>query len=417
MVSINELQTIETKIDIQSIRADFPILKQVMYGDKPLVYLDSAATSQKPQIVIDAHKEYYENDNANVHRGIYALAHRATLAYEGAREKVRSFLNAGSNKEIIFTGSTTDAINLVAASWGRKNLTKGDVILLTEMEHHSNVVPWQIVAKEVGAEIQYIPFTESGELDQIAFGQMLNSRVKLLALTHMSNVLGTINPVAEMIRSAHRNGSLVLVDGAQSAAHMAVDVQALDVDFYAISGHKMMGPTGTGALYAKEELLQDMPPVKGGGEMIHLVKKEYFTTADLPHKFEAGTPNIGGAIALGVAVDYLNKIGMDTIHQQEQTLLSYALDKMPQIAGMNIYGDPKLRGGIISFNVADIHPHDLSQVLDQYGVAIRSGHHCAQIALAKLGVESTNRVSFYVYNTIEEIDIMIDALHKSVKLF
>ena len=417
MASINELQTIETKIDIQSIRADFPILKQVMYGDKPLVYLDSAATSQKPQIVIDAHKEYYENDNANVHRGIYALAHRATLAYEGAREKVRSFLNAGSNKEIIFTGSTTDAINLVAASWGRKNLTKGDVILLTEMEHHSNVVPWQIVAKEVGAEIQYIPFTESGELDQIAFGQMLDSRVKLLALTHMSNVLGTINPVAEMIRSAHRNGSLVLVDGAQSAAHMAVDVQALDVDFYAISGHKMMGPTGTGALYAKEELLQDMPPVKGGGEMIHLVKKEYFTTADLPHKFEAGTPNIGGAIALGVAVDYLNKIGMDTIHQQEQTLLSYALDKMPQIAGMNIYGDPKLRGGIISFNVADIHPHDLSQVLDQYGVAIRSGHHCAQIALAKLGVESTNRVSFYVYNKIEEIDVLVDALQKSVKLF
>ena len=405
------------KIDIDEIRKDFPVLHQTLYQDKPLVYLDSAATSQKPQMVIDALVEFYENDNANVHRGIHALAHRATLAYEGSREKIRSFINAESNEEVIFTTGTTDAINLVAQTWGRHFLKKNDVVLLSEMEHHSNMIPWLMLSEQTGCQVKYIPVTDSGELDLEEFEHLLNEKVKLVAVTHMSNVFGTINPVEWIIEKAHNNGSLVLLDGAQSAAHFKVDMKALNVDFYTFSGHKMMAPTGIGVLYTKKVILEKMPPFKGGGEMIKDVEYYSFTTASLPHKFEAGTPNIAGAIGFGTAIDYLNKIGMEAIYQHENDLTEYALKRLSEVRSIKIFGSPEKRGGVISFNIGDIHPLDLSQLLDQHGIAIRAGHHCAQPLMKKLGVSSTARASLYLYNTFAEIDKLIEAIDHSLKFF
>lgn len=404
-------------VDVEKIRQDFPILHQTLYDNKPLVYLDSAATSQKPMAVINALEEYYLNDNANVHRGIHALAHRATLAYEGSREKVRKFINAASNKEVIFTMGTTDSINLVAYSWGQANLGMGDAILLSEMEHHSNIIPWQILSANKGFKIRYIKVNENGDLDMDHFDQILDKKVKLVAVTQMSNVFGTINPISEIIKKSHSNGSLVLLDGAQGAAHFSIDVQKCDVDFYAFSGHKMMGPTGIGALYAKEEILESMPPFKGGGEMIRDVEYFSFTTASLPQKFEAGTPNIGGAIGFGAAIDYLTSLGMENIHQYETELGDYARKQLATIKNINIYGDPSNRGGVIPFNVGNIHASDLSQFLDQHGVAIRSGHHCAQPLMKKLGVSVTARASLYVYNTFEEVDILIQAIEDTQRFF
>jgi cysteine desulfurase/selenocysteine lyase len=395
---------------IENCRQDFPIFNQRLYDDKALVYLDSAATSQKPRQVIKALHDYYSLDNANVHRGMHALAHRATLAYEGAREKIRRFIGARYNREIIFTAGTTESINLLAQSWGQENINSGDIILLSEMEHHSNLIPWQMLAKKRGAKLAFVPVDEDGDLDIPAYRELLTEQVKLVAITHMSNVFGTITEAEEIVRLAHANNSLVLLDGAQAVAHMPVDVQELDVDFYAFSGHKMLAPTGIGVLYGKEEHLEAMPPYQGGGEMIHKVEYNDFTTASLPHKLEAGTPNISGAIGMGTAIDYLEALGMDEIHNYELKLTEYLLTAMSEIENIRIFGRPRHKGGVVAFNIDDVHPHDLSQLLDQQGVAIRAGHHCAQPLLRKLGQHATARVSVYLYNTKADIDAFVAAI-------
>ncbi|MGQ9463622.1 MAG: cysteine desulfurase [Candidatus Fervidibacter sp.] len=405
-------------LDVKTVRKDFPTLQRNV-RDKPLVYLDSAATSQKPQCVIDAEREFYERYNANVHRGAYLIAEEATAAYEGAREKVAQFINAPSKECIVFTRGTTEAINLVAYSWGWTNLREGDEILLTEMEHHSNIVPWQLIAERTGARIKVVPITDDGLLDTYAFEGSLTERVKLVAVTHVSNVLGTINPVQEICRKAKEAGAVVLVDGAQAAPHMPVDVQTIGCDFYAFSGHKMCGPTGIGALYGRIELLEAMPPFLSGGEMIRTVTFERTTFNDVPYKFEAGTPPIAQAIALGTAIDYLTSIGMEQIRAHEVTLTRYALERLKEVSKITIYGNAPLehRGGVIAFNIGDIHPHDLATFLDAHGICIRAGHHCAQPLMRRLGVVATARASLYFYNLPDEIDALVRSIREAVRFF
>ncbi|MDQ7842426.1 MAG: cysteine desulfurase [Armatimonadota bacterium] len=400
------------------IRDDFPLLARQVHG-RPLVYLDSAATSQKPRRVIEALVRYYQEYNANVHRGIYRMAEQATEAYEGARAKVAAFIGATRPEELIFTRSTTEAINLVAYSWGRANIHPGDEILLTEMEHHSNLVPWQLLAAEREARLRFVPFDEQGLLRMEEFDRLLSERTKLVAVTHQSNVLGTINPVRELAAKAHTVGAAILVDGAQSAPHMPVDVRELGVDFFAFSAHKMCGPTGAGALWGRYELLEAMPPFHGGGEMIMLVQKEQSTYKDPPHKFEAGTPSIADCIVWGEAVDYLREIGMEAIRDHEVRLVRYAMRRLAEIPGLRLFGpeNPTRRGGTLAFDLEGVHPHDVAQVLDQEGVAVRAGHHCAQPLHRVLGVAATTRASLYLYNTEEDIDRLVSGLQAVRKVF
>ena len=401
------------------VRADFPILARQVHN-KPLVYLDSTASSQKPQTVIEAMNTYYQTYNANVHRGVYTISEEATAAQERARVKVARFINARHSKQVIFTRNTTESINLVAYSWGSANIHAGDLIVLTEMEHHSNLVPWQLLAQRTGARLEFVPVTDDGLLRLDIYQQLLQQRPKLVAFTHMSNVLGTINPVQEMIAQAHAVEAIALVDGAQSVPHLPVDVQMLDADFYCFSGHKMLGPTGIGVLYGKRALLEAMPPFMGGGDMIRTVKLHESTWNDLPWKFEAGTPAIAEAIGLGAAVDYLNELGMDWVQAHEQEMTAYALEQLQQVSGLTIYGPREVgqRGGVISFTLGDVHPHDLASILDQEtGVAIRAGHHCAQPLMERYDVPATARASFYVYTTKEDIDALVQGLHKALQIF
>ena len=405
-------------IDVQKIREDFPILKRQING-KPLIYFDNAATSQKPNIVIETVDKYYRQYNANIHRGIHKLAEEATLAYEETREKVAKFINAKRTEEMIFVRNATEAINLVTWTWGRANVGERDKIVLTIMEHHSDIVPWQLLAQEKGARIEFIKTGEDGLLRQDEIHSLIDSRTKIVCVCQASNVLGTINPVKEIARVAHRNGALLLVDGAQSAPHMRVDVRDIDCDFMAISGHKMMAPTGIGVLYGKREHLERMPPFQGGGEMIKEVHTSGPLLKDLPYKYEAGTPDIGGSIGLGAAIDYLNKIGMQNVHEHEKDITRYALSKMSQVKGLVTYGpkDVEHRVGVIAFNLGDIHAHDLASIMDEEGIAIRSGHHCAQPLMEFLDIPAASRASFYIYNTKEEVDVFIKALEKARKLF
>jgi cysteine desulfurase/selenocysteine lyase len=395
------------------IRKDFPLINQIIDG-KPLVYLDSAATTQKPQVVIDSLSEYYSKYNANIHRGIYQIAEKATSEFEAVRDRVTSFINAEDRAEIIFTKGTTESINLVAYSWGRKFLKPGDEILITEMEHHSNNVPWQLVAQVTDAILKYIPVNDDGELETPR--SYINENTKFVAVIHQSNVLGTVNPVEEIISRAHEVGAKVLVDGAQSTPHLPIDVQEMGCDFFTFSGHKMMGPTGVGVLYGKKEILSEMDPFLGGGEMIKDVSMDTVSFNELPWKFEAGTPNIAQVIGLGTAIDYINKIGLDVINHQGELLKKYALEKISKIEGITIYGHAQNRGPVVSFNIEGVHPHDLAQLLDQQHICIRVGHHCAQPLLTKFGITSSARASFYVYNTTEEIDILIQGIEKSVSI-
>ncbi len=402
----------------ETVRADFPILARRVHG-KPLVYLDSAATSQKPRRVLDALIRYYTEYNANVHRGIYALAEEATHRYEQARAAVAAFIGARRPEEVVFTRGTTEAINLVAYTWARATLRPGDEIVLTEMEHHSNLVPWQMVAQQTGAVLRFVPFDGQGLLDLDAYEQLLGERTRLVAVTHQSNVLGTINPIREIAARARAAGARVLVDGAQAAPHMPVNVADLGVDFYAFSAHKMCGPTGAGALWARYELLEAMPPFHGGGEMILLVQLERSTYKDPPHKFEAGTPNIADCIVWAEAIDYLQRIGLEAIREHERRLVAYALDRLAEVPGITVYGprDASLRGGAVAFWVDVAHPHDVAQVLDQEGIAVRAGHHCAQPLHRRLGVPATVRASVYLYNTEDDIDALVRGLHLVRRLF
>lgn len=404
--------------DIQKIRADFPILHQKV-NDKPLVYLDNAATSQKPKAVLDSLMHYYEYDNANVHRGVHTLANRATTAYENAREKVAAFIGAAETGEIIFTRGTSAAINLVADSYGAANLGPGDEIVISYLEHHSNLIPWQQLAKRTGAVLKYLDLESDGTITLENAKQAISAHTKLVALTHVSNVIGGITPIQEIIDLAHEYQAVVLVDGAQAVPHMKVDVQKLDADFYAFSGHKMMAPTGIGVLYGKRELLEEMEPTEFGGEMIDFVELYDSTWKELPWKFEAGTPIIAGAIALAEAITYLEKIGLDRIHEHEQMLSRYALEKLAQIEGITVYGpqDVSKRTGVITFNLEGVHPHDLATILDEEGIAVRAGHHCAQPLMKWLEVSSTARASFYIYNTKEEVDAFIKALQLTKEYF
>ncbi|MGB9735752.1 MAG: cysteine desulfurase [bacterium] len=405
-------------MDIEKIRKDFPVLSR-MVRNKPLVYLDNAATTQKPLSVIEAISNLYKNYNANVHRGVYLLAEEATQAYEDARESVRRFINASSTKEIVFTRNATEAINLIAYTWGEANIKPGDEIIVSIMEHHSNYVPWFRLAKKKGADIKIIPAKANGELDIDTFKSILSSRTKLVGIAHMSNVFGTINPVKEITSLAHSYGAIVVVDGAQSAPHMKINVKEMDCDFFALSGHKMLGPTGIGALYAKESYLASMEPFLSGGEMILRVTLDSVNYNELPWKFEAGTPNYEGAIGLKSAIEYLENIGMDNIETYERELTSYALEKMQTVPGIFIYGplDPAKKGGIIAFNMKDIHSHDIGTILDSEGIAIRAGHHCAQPLMIDCGVSAMARASFYFYNTKQEIDILVSALKKAKEIF
>jgi cysteine desulfurase/selenocysteine lyase len=413
---MTSLQT-QLKYDVEAIRADFPILQRRVNGH-PLVYLDNAATSQKPRQVIDALVRYYEFTNANVHRGLHTLAEEATEAYESARAKVARFIGA-EPESVVFTRNATEAINLVAYAWGLANLKSGDRIVLTEMEHHSNIVPWQLIARLTGAQLHYVPFTPEGEMDMEALDNALRQEPKLVAIVHVSNVLGTVNPVEEITRKAHAVGAKVLIDGAQAVTHKPVDVTRIGCDFYAFSGHKMLAPTGIGALYARRELLEEMPPFMGGGSMIRRVTHEFSTWADIPTKFEAGTPNIADAIGFGAAVDYLQHVGMEAIRQHEQRLTAEALRLLEAEEDIVVYGprDPQRRCGLVSFNFKHVHPHDVAQVLDARGIAIRAGHHCCQIIMRRLDVTATARASFYLYNTIEEIHTFVEALDDVRKVF
>jgi cysteine desulfurase/selenocysteine lyase len=397
-------------------RTDFPILKTRVNG-KPLVYLDNAATTQKPQTVIDAEREYYSNYNANVHRGVHSLSQRATDAYEEARGKVQQLINAASPNEIIFVRGTTEAINLVAQSYGRSRLQAGDEIILSQMEHHSNIVPWQMLCQQTGAKLRVIPVDNSGALQMEIFETLLNERTRLVAVTHVSNALGTINPVKSIIDLAHQRGVRVLLDGAQAIAHMPVDVQALDCDFYAFSAHKLYGPTGIGVLYGKSVLLEGMPAYQGGGDMIRSVTFEETTYNTLPYKFEAGTPNIAGVIGLGVAVDYVNSIGFEAMVSHEQALLSYATPMLAAIPGLRIVGNAREKTGILSFVLEGVHPHDIGTILDGEGVAIRAGHHCTMPLMERFGVPATARASFALYNTRQEVDALVAAVHKALEVF
>jgi len=405
--------------DLSRVRDDFPILKR-MIGSKPLVYLDNAATSMKPRSVIDALVDFYERYNSNVHRGVHTLSMEATEAYEIAREKIGAFINAPSAANLIFVRNTTEAINMVAYTWAMANINAGDRIVVTEMEHHSNLVPWQHVARVRGAELRFLKIDADYKLDLTDVDEVFGSSTKLVAITHMSNVLGTITPVKQVAEAAHRAGALVLIDGAQSVPHMPVDVQDLDCDFLAFSGHKMAGPTGIGALYVREEVMEQMEPFMRGGDMVREVSYEDATWNDLPMKFEAGTPNIADAIALGASVDYLNALGMDNVRQHEIELTRYALERLGEIEEVSLYGtqDMSMRGGVISFYLGNIHPHDIGTVLDNAGIAIRSGHHCAMpLVRSRLMVPATARASFYLYNTEQEVDMLIDGLKQAQGFF
>ena len=399
-------------LDVAKIRSDFPILDRRVHG-KPLVYLDNAATSQKPRQVIDALVRYYETSNANIHRAIHCLGEESTVAYEETRASVASFINAASEECIVFTRNATEAINLVAYTWGKNNIRSGDEIVLTLLDHHSNFVPWQRLAQEQGATVRYVDITDDGTLDLENLESLINDRTRLVAVTQISNSLGTINPVKELTKAAHEQDALVLVDGAQSAPHLPIDVQDLDCDFFALSSHKMLGPTGVGALYGRRELLEAMVPFMGGGEMIRTVTTEGATWNQSPWKFEAGTPNIADVIAFSAAIDYLRQIGMDNVRAHEMELTEYALLKLQQMDGLTIYGTPEAenRGGVISFNFPDVHPHDVGTIMDRQGVAIRAGHHCNMPLMKRLGVSGTVRASFYIYNTPEEVDLLLEALN------
>lgn len=405
-------------LNVTEIRKDFPILERQTASGARVVYLDSTATSQKPVQVIEAMNEYYRRSNANIHRGVHTLAEEATAMYEGAREKIAKFIHAASSREVIYTRNTTESINLVAYSWARANLKAGDLVILTEMEHHSNLVPWQMLQAERGIELDFIPVTDDGLLDLDAFKALLNRTPKLVSFTHMSNVLGTINPAAEIIKLAHAAGAIALVDGAQSVPHLKVDVQTLDADFYAFSAHKMCGPTGIGVLYGKSALLDAMPPFLGGGDMIKEVKLRSFRPNSLPHKFEAGTPAIAEAVGFGAAVDYLSGIGMDKIAEHEHAVTEYALDRLVEIPGVKLFGPAAdKKGGVAAFTLEGVHPHDVAQILDQDGIAVRAGHHCAQPLHEKFGIPATSRASFYLYSTKEEVDLLVNGIYKVKEMF
>jgi cysteine desulfurase/selenocysteine lyase len=402
-------------LDISKIRADFPVLDQQVNGSS-LIYFDNAATTQKPKSVIDALSHYYASDNANIHRGLHALAERATTAYELTRTKIKEFINAPSSDQIILTAGTTGSINLVAQTFGRANFSKGDKILISNLEHHSNIVPWQMIAEEKGAIIEVIPVDERGVLDLNAYRNLLDASVKLVAVNHVSNAIGTINPIAEMIQLAHAHGAKVMIDGAQSIAHLDIDVQALDIDFFAFSAHKLFGPTGVGVLYGKRELLESMPPYQGGGEMIKEVSFEGTTYNELPYKFEAGTPNIADVIALSAAIDYVNALSKEALFTQELALLAYATEQLSTIPGLRIIGTAPDKIAVISFVIDGIHPQDLGVLLDKFGIAIRTGHHCVQPLMKRFGLPGTCRASFAFYNTFEEIDLFVKALRRSINM-
>jgi len=398
-------------LDIQKIRADFPILSQKING-KPLVYFDNGATSQKPQVVIDAIAQYYQEINANIHRGVHTLSQMATDAYEASRKKIQNHINAEHAHEVIFTSGTTHGINAIANGFA-SIVKSGDEVLVSALEHHSNIVPWQMLCERTGAILKVIPINEAGELIQAEYEKLLSSKTKIVAVNHISNALGTINPIAEMIQKAHKVGAAFLVDGAQAVPHLKPDVQALDCDFYVFSGHKICGPTGTGILYGKESWLNQLPPYQGGGEMIATVTFEKTTYADLPHKFEAGTPNIAGGIVLGTAIDYMNSVGFENIATYENDLLDYATQKLLEIDGLKIFGTAKQKTSVISFNITGIHPYDIGTIIDKKGIAVRTGHHCAQPIMDFYQIPGTIRASFAFYNTKEEIDIMVDAIKKA----
>ena len=412
------MPTTSPRLDRMALRAQFPALAQEV-GGHPLVYLDNAATSQKPQSVLDALAAYYEDDNANVHRGIHELSRRATTAFEGARVKLAKFIGAPDSAELVWTRGTTEAINLVASSWGMDTLGDGDEILLSSLEHHSNIVPWQLVASRTGARLRYIEMDEQGRLILDYLPEILTDRTRMVAVSHISNALGTVNPIREIADQAKQVGALVLVDGAQAVPHRRVDVQELGCDFYAFSGHKMCGPTGSGGLWARRSLLESMPPYQGGGEMIRMVERDMSTWAEIPHKFEAGTPNIAGAIALGAAADFLDEVGFDAIAEHERELLSYALERLDDMGGINVYGPTDLdeRSGVISFTMGDAHPHDISTILDSRGIAIRAGHHCAQLVMQHFGISATARASFYLYNSTDDVDRLIEGLASVKEIF
>jgi len=405
-------------LDVRRVRQDFPILRQQVNGRR-LVYLDNAATTQKPRQVIEALVRYYETSNANIHRGIHTLATRATEQYEDARRKVARFIGARGPEEVVFTRNATEAINLVARAWGDEHVGEGDEIVLTLMEHHSNIVPWQLLARRTGATLRYAGITDDGRLDLDELRRLIGPRTKLVAVTHMSNVLGTINPVADIAEMAHAAGALVLVDGAQSVPHLPVDVQALGADFLAFSAHKMLGPTGVGVLWARAELLEAMPPFLGGGDMIAVVRPESSTWAELPHKFEAGTPNIADVIAFGAAIDYLAGIGMANVRRHEEELTELALEQLRRVPGLRVFGPVAAseRGGVVSFSMQAAHPHDVATIADGYGVAIRAGHHCAQLLMRALGVPATSRASFSIYNDADDIEALVEALEGVNRVF
>jgi cysteine desulfurase/selenocysteine lyase len=404
--------------DVAARRADFPILQRVLPNGKPLVYLDNAATTQKPLAVIAAMDDYYRRYNANVHRGVHTLSEEATAAFEAARETVRRFINAPGHRNVIFTRGATEGANLVASSWGRANLKAGDEVLITQMEHHANIVPWHILQEQIGFTLRYIPVTDEGLLDLSQLDTLLTERTKMLAFVHASNVVGTINPVETLVKAAHAVGAKVMLDAAQSVPHMPVDVQALDVDFLFFSGHKLCGPTGSGVLYGKRELLDAMPPYMGGGDMIREVRMSGSKWNDLPYKFEAGTPSIAEGIGLGAAIAYLEEIGIEQIHAHEQMLVRYAWERLSPIEGLRILGPrPDRRGGLLAFTLEGVHPHDISAVLDREGIAVRAGHHCAQPLHDRFDIAASARASFYLYNTVEEVDQLAAALEKAGELF
>ena len=404
--------------NVSEVRNDFPILRREVKAGTPLVYLDSTATSQKPLAVIDAMDSYYRRSNANIHRGVHTLAEEATFMYEQARVKIAKFINAATAHQVVYTRNTTESINLAAYTWARANLKAGDLVILTEMEHHSNLVPWLMLQTERGIQLEFIPVTEDGLLDLDGYRSLLSRSPMLVSFTHMSNVLGTINPAAEIIRLAHEAGALTLVDAAQSVPHLKVDVQALDVDFLAFSAHKMCGPTGIGALYGKMELLESMPPFLGGGDMIKEVKLRSFRPNDLPHKFEAGTPAIAEAVGFGAAVDYLSSLGMDAIAQHEHEITEYALERLEEVPGVKLFGPgADKKGGVAAFTLEGVHPHDVAQILDRDGIAVRAGHHCAQPLHEKFGIPATSRASFYLYNTKDEVDLLVNGIYKVKELF
>tara|TARA_B100000809_G_scaffold810_1_gene920 strand:- start:1507 stop:2742 length:1236 start_codon:yes stop_codon:yes gene_type:complete len=402
-------------IDLQKIRSDFPILSREVNG-KPLVYFDNGASSQKPQQVIDVISHYYEYEHSNIHRGIHTLSQEATNAYEDARKTLQHFINAKHDHEVIFTAGTTGSINLVASSFGKKYLKEGDEIIISTMEHHSNIVPWQMICEEKGAILKVVPINDDGEFLMEEFNDLLSDKTKLVAVTHVSNTLGTINPVKEIIEKSHANGALVLIDGAQSIPHTKVDVQELDCDFYVFSGHKMCGPTGVGILYGKEDILNNLPPYQGGGDMIKTVTFEKTTYNSLPHKLEAGTPNIAGGIGLAAAAKYMNEIGIDKIEAYEHELLIYATQQIKQIDGVRIIGEAENKASVLSFLVDGTHPSDIGMIVDKLGVAIRTGHHCTEPLMDRFGIPGTARASFAFYNTIEEVDIFITALKRAIKM-